>query len=121
MEEPAVKSPTPGIHDPDLDLGYQLHHADAPHLGTHPFVDPLLTPRRKLAGRNQALEALPLVSGQVAGGSSTSLDANNSGGLKSEPITGDSAHPGIATGTGVGYQQSNSAGVDSDSAHERKQ
>ncbi len=119
MEESNLKAPTPGVHDPDLDLGFQLHQADAPHLGAHPFVDPLLTPKPKLMGR--AREAVSLISSQVAGGASTSLDANDSGGLKSEPITGETSHPGPATGTGVGFQQSNSAGVESDSAHERKQ
>jgi hypothetical protein len=119
MEEPKTRKPTPGVHDEDLDLGYILHHADAPHLGAHPHVSELLTPKAKLVGRGQ--QAPALLRTQVGGGGSSATDANNSGGLRSAPITGESSTSGVPTDTGVGIQRTNSAGVDSDAAQARKQ
>ncbi len=119
MEEPKPRKPTPGVHDEDLDLGYILHHADAPHLGAHPYVSELLTPKAKLVGRGPKVPSM--LTTQVGGGGSSANDANNSGGLRSAPITGESSNPGVATDTGVGVQRTNSAGVDSDSAQGRKQ
>jgi len=79
MESPKTKKPTPGIHDEDLNLGYVLHHADAPRWGAHPFVSDLLTPKPKLIGRLKQGKTLP--SSNSAENKATQIVANNSSGL----------------------------------------
>ena len=119
MQAPKEKKPTPGVHDKDLDLGYILHHADAPRLGAHPFVSDLLTPKPRLVGR--AKKAQALLTSHVAGSGATHLDANNSGGLQAEPVTGETSKPSVPTDTGVGSRQTNTAAAESDTENERKQ
>lgn len=118
MEEPKVKKPTAGIHDEDLDLGHILHTADAPHLGAHPQVSSLLRPKAKLIGRSEGTHLKSL----VGGGGSSALDANQSGGLNPNAVSGETSTPSPkAVDQEVDVMQTNSAGVESDSANSRRQ
>lgn len=118
MEEPKAKKPTPGIHDEDLDLGHILHTADAPHLGAHPHVSSLLRPKPKLLGRSEGTHLKSL----NAGGGSSALDANTSGGLRPGAVSGKPSTPSPeAVDPDVEVRQTNSAGVESDSANSNRQ
>jgi hypothetical protein len=121
MKEPKERKPTPGIHDEDLDLGHILHTYDANHLGAHPLVDALLKPKPKLRGRQDKPEPM-LVGGQVSGGGSSALDANQSGGLHPGAISGETSTkspPPVSDDGGV--METQSAGNESDSANSNRQ
>jgi len=118
---PHLKKKLTAVHDEDLDLGHVLRVSDAAHLGAHPFVDELLTPKPRLEGRMQQPKALPANQSQVAGGGSTGSDANTSGGLNDGAIDGRTSDAGPVTDTQGVVSRTGSAGSDSASANERQQ
>ncbi|HEX2914821.1 MAG TPA: hypothetical protein VH186_28775 [Chloroflexia bacterium] len=115
---PVSKKPMIAVHDKDLDLGYQLHVADAKNLGRDQTVVKELSSSVNIPGAGK---------GGVSGGPASGNNgphygaATNSGDNSGMHSSGTSSQTGVPTSTGEGGRHTGSAGTESDSANENKQ
>lgn len=110
--------PLVAVYDADLDLGVQLHAADAKEWGRDQTVLKTVSNHAALPGAGKGG-----VSGEPGSGNSgvNYGAASNSGDNSGMVSTGTSSVTGVQTDTGQGIRMTGSAGTDSNSANENKQ
>ncbi len=110
--------PMVAVHDNDLNLGYQLHVADATQLGRDVTVLKQLPDSAGTPGAGKG----SVSGGPASGNSGANYGASsNSGDNSGMHSTGTSSSTGTTTDNQVGTRNSGAAATDSNSADERKQ
>lgn len=110
--------PLIAIYDEDLDLSVQLRAADAKNWGRDQMVLKKVSSHAELSGAGKGG-----VSGEPGSGNSGKNygAASNSGDNSGMYSAATTSVTGVPTDTGEGIRLSGSAGIDSNSANERKQ